>query len=292
MAVPSPARPPLRRQAWWGWVRLFRPIAMLTGTGVVVAYGFILTDGSPVWHEVLRLALAMAAVLAAASAFNDVRDLAHDRDAHLWRPLPAGLLRPIQAERVAYGLALMALALGGSLGWRSVLLVLAGIALTIAYSVRLRNTPLSWLPLALAFVIIPVWVADALDAFANLLWWAVPVGLSGGLAMHLLLKLPDYERDDTETGHNVLHWLTIDYAVPASWGATGAYIAAAVGSANVEEFRVAWMAGPAAALLVLTLVMIGVLFGRVTERRLVIQRWLLSAGIVALAIGWLGSIAP
>ena len=110
--------------------------------------------------------------------------------------------------------------------------------------------------------------------------------------MYLLLKLPDYERDDTESGWNVLHWLTIDYAVPAAWGATGVYIAAVVGSANAENLRVGWIAPSAATLVFLTLVMIGILFGRVTERRLMIQRWLLSAAIIALAIGWMGSIAP
>lgn len=292
MSTAPQRRIPLRRRRGWAWLRLCRPIATLTGAALALTFAFILEGGSPVWHEALRLTLAMAAVLAAASILNDAMDLPVDRDRYIWRALPAGLVTTQQAYRAAAALAVLALVLSLTLDWRAFLLAAAGLALAYVYSARLKATPMSWLPLALAFALLPVWVAESVDRFDDSLWWAIPVGLTGGLAAHLVIKLPDYERDDEEATRNVLHWLTIDFAVPVAWGAVGAYIVVAVASANIENLRVEWIAPAAGAAIFLTLSMMTVLFFGVTEGRLVVQRWLLSACIVAVAVGWLGSIAP
>lgn len=287
-----PSRIPFRRRRGWAWVRLLRPVATLTGTATAVAFAFILEDGTPTWHEALRVGVVMAAVLGSAATLNDILDLDHDRDAHIWRPLPAGLVRSEQAWRLALVLAVVAVAASATLGWRSFLLTTAGLSLAYVYSARLKATPLSWLPLALAFAIVPVWVADSVDRFDDVLWWSLPVGLAGGIAMHLALKLPDYERDDEERSRNVLHWFTIDYALPVTWGAVGVYIVVAVASANIENLRVEWLAPPVAIALSLTLAMMVALSFRVTERRLLVQRWLVGGAVVALSFGWLGSIIP
>ena len=289
---PPPPRLPLRRRRSWAWLRLLRPLAAAAGAATAVAFAFILEDGSPVWHEALRVGLLTAAVLACAAVLNDLLDQQHDAAVHPWRPLPAGLVPPHQATGLALALAAAALALAASLGWRPLLIALAALALAYLYHARLKATPFSWLPLALAFALLPLGVADAVDRFHDDLWWALPVGLSGGFTAYLALKLPDYERDDAANARNLLHWATIDYALPLAWGAMGVYIVIAVASANIENLRVEWLAPPAALAILLTLAMMGVLFTRVTERRLLVQRWLFSAAVVALALGWLGSIVP
>ena len=288
----GPARIPLRRRRGWAWLRLIRPWATGAGAATAVAFAFVLEDGTPVWHEALRLGLVMFALLAAASAMNDYLDRAHDRDAHIWRPLPAGLVSPRAAARLAGFFALLAVALGASLEWRAFLLTLAGLAAAALYNARLRHTPFSWLPLAIAFAIVPVWAAEAVGRFDNVLWWSFPVGALAGLSAHLAFKLPDYERDDVAGARSVLHWMTIDFAAPLAWAAMGAYVVVAVASANIENLRPEWIAPPATIAIVGALAMIGLGFFGITERRLVWQRWLFAFAIVALAIGWLGSIIP
>ena len=292
MSTGPPPRVPRRRLRRWAWIRLLRPLALTSGVAIVVAFAFIATGGSPSWHVTLRLGLALAALLAAAAAYNDALDAPHDRDVHLWRPIPAGLVRRGDALRVAILLTVAALAIGGSLGWRPFLLVAAGVTTSFLYTEGLKRTPFSWLPFSLAFALVPLWVFESLDRFDSVLWWSFPVGITGGLAFHLAHKLPDYERDDEDGHRNVLHWLTIDYAVPVTWGAFGAYLVVAVASANIENVRVEWLAPTAGLALLAALAVIVLLFLRITERRLLVQRWLLTVGVLIVALGWLGSITP
>lgn len=292
MSTAPQRRIPLRRRRGWAWFRLLRPIATLTGTATAVAFAFVLEDGTPVWHEALRIGVVMAAVLASASALNDVMDRDHDRDVHIWRPLAADLVGRDDAWRLSMALAAVALIVSASMDWRPFLLAAAGLATAFVYNTTLKATPFSWLPFSLAFALVPVWVAESVDRFDAVLWWSFPVGLTGGITAYLAMKLPDYERDDVDRAHNFLHWLTIDYAVPVTWGAMGSFVVVTVASANIENLRAEWIAPPAAIAITLTLGMMAVLFFGVTERRLVIQRWLLSGSVVALSIGWLGSIIP
>jgi len=292
MSSGSPRRLPLRRQPGWAWLRVLRPIALTVATATAVGFAFILEEGSPTWHEALRIGIVMGAVLAFASLMNDILDRHHDRDVYIWRPIPADLVDRDRALRLTQFLAVLAIALAASLGWRPALIAIAGLAAAYLYNVRLKATPFSWVPFALAFALIPVWVAESVDRFDDVLWWSFPVGLSGGLATYIAIKLPDYERDDTDHTRNFLHWLTIDYAVPVAWGAMGAYIVIAVASANIQTIRAEWLVPPAAIAIVLTLGVMVPLFLGVTERKLVAQRWLFSASVVALSFGWLGSIIP
>ena len=282
---------PLRRRPVWAWLRLLRPLALLAGSATAVGFAWTL-DGSPVWHEVVRVALVMASTLAAAAIFNDVSDADFDHNAYVWRPIPSGLVRVDQARRAALGAALAALALAVSLDWIVLLLVFATLVLAYQYSVRLRGTYLAWAAWSLSFALVPLWVAEAVDAFDRVLWWSFPVGIVGGLAAYLVIKLPNYECDDADGARNILHWLTIDYAVPVSWGAVASLIVVSVASANVENLRAEWIIPTATTAIVVELVLMGVLFFGVTERRLVWQRWVLSFAVVVMSIGWLGSIAP
>ncbi len=287
-----PGRVPLRRRTPWAWFRLLRPIAALSAAAVVVGFAFILADGAPVWHEALRLGLAMFSVIAAASAMNDHLDRRHDRDAHIWRSLSADLISPRAAALFAAACMIAAFALSASLGWRACLPMLGGLACVGLYNLRLRRTPFSWLPFAIAFALVPPWVTEAVGRFDGYLWWALPVGALAGLTAHLAMKLPDYERDDVPGFQSLMHWMTIDYAVPMTWGFMGGFIVLAVASANFERLRIEWVAPPAAIAVVCTLAMMGVSFFGVSERKLVWQRWLFSLAIIGLAIGWLGSIVP
>ena len=70
----------------------------------------------------------------------------------------------------------------------------------------------------------------------------------------------------------------------------GAYIVIAVASANIQGIRVEWIAPPTFMAIVFTLGVIGLSCFGVTERKLILQRWLLSGAVIAVSVGWLGSI--
>ena len=287
-----PGRLPLRRRPLFAWLRLIRPIASLSTAGVAVIFAVILTRGDPAWDEALRVGLAVFMVLAAASAMNDVIDRHHDRDAHIWRPLPADLIGPRDAMLLAGTFAVAAVAIGASLGERALLPLLAGLAAVGVYNLQLRSTPFSWLPLSIGCALLPPFVAEAVGAFDDYLWWSLPVGVVGGLAAHLAIKLPDYERDDEPGAQSLMHWMTIDYAVPMAWGLMSGFVVIAAVSANIERLRIEWVVPAAAFGIVVTVAMMGWSFWGVTERKLVWQRWLFSLAIIGMAIGWLGSIVP
>ena len=71
----------------------------------------------------------------------------------------------------------------------------AGLACGLSYDFWLKRTPLSWLPMAIAFPLIPAWVYLSLDRWTAFLWWAFPVGLLLGAAVHLANQLPDIAAD-------------------------------------------------------------------------------------------------
>ena len=244
------------------------------------------------WHVALRLGLALLALVGAAMLHTDVSDLAHDTTAHLWRPLPSGLVTPSSALRVAAALLIVAVALAASLGWRDLLILIGLAAAAALYSLDLRGSLFGWFSFALVAVLLPLLAAEALNDLRDVLWWSLPVGGSAGLAAYLVYKLPDYERDDEDGQRNVLHWMTIDYAVPVTWGAIAIAATVAAASANSEDFRAEWFAPPAGLLIVVALTMTGFLIWRVTEQRLLWQRWLVLPCLMALELGWMGSIAP
>ncbi len=283
-------RRPLRRQPFWGWIRLLRPNVLFLGTGTVIGFAFIFTGGHPEWHEIFRVAIAMAAGIGFFSVMNDVLDLDRDRDVYIWRPLPSGLVDPTKARILVLILAFVTLGVCVSLSWRSLLIAIGLLAVSWLYNSRLKTTPLSWIAFPIIFSLIPFWVSESLHQFATVLWWSVPVGFTAGLVAHMVIKLPDYERNDVNGSRNVLHWLTIDYAVPVTWGLMGAYIVIAVASANVQGVRIEWIGPPAFVAILLTLTVICSSFFGVTERKLIIQRWLLSVAVIGVSIGWLGSI--
>lgn len=122
---------------------------------------------------------------------NDLCDIDDDRQAKPWKPLASGAV----SRRVASG-ALIACAGGGMaltamLGWQSWLIGVAALAAGLTYDVWLKRTAWSWLPYAVAFPLVPAWAHVAIDAWEPYLWWAFPLGIALGFAMHLANQAPD-----------------------------------------------------------------------------------------------------
>lgn len=148
-----------------------------------------------------RGALVVAAVLAGQLSIgwsNDLVDRARDRSTGREdKPLATGD-GPVRAVQVACAVAVastvvLSLAVGVAAG----LVHLGCVACGWAYNLGLKSTVWSWVPYAVAFGGLTVFVALA-DGSVPPWWWPVGAGLVG-VGAHLVNVLPDVE-DDLATG--------------------------------------------------------------------------------------------
>ena len=150
-----------------------------------------------------RVALVTAAVACGQLSIgwsNDLIDLARDRAVgRRDKPLATGTLNPRVAQ-VACGVAVvscvvLSLACGLAAGIVHVVCVAAG----WAYNLGLKATVWSWVPYAVAFGLLPVFVWLASDQPGAAPLWLPLAASSLGVGAHLLNVLPDIA-DDAATG--------------------------------------------------------------------------------------------
>ena len=184
------------RAALWTVLELLHPIPSVLTTGVAVAFaaifGIPLIDPKVGW-----IATIMLLVQFSISALNDWADADLDARAGRRRPIPMRLVSPRTALTVALACAAAALlssAFSG-FGLAPFLLVLVGLASGWAYDLGLKRTPLSVLPFAVAFPLLPLWVGMVagrpLGSLSLVLLGGIP--LAG--AIHLADAIPDRDAD-------------------------------------------------------------------------------------------------
>lgn len=131
---------------------------------------------------------------------NDLIDLARDRAVgRTDKPMVNGEVAP-HLVRVACGVALAAtVVLGVACGAAALLAHLVNTAAGWAYNRWLKSTAWSWLPYAVAFGGLPVFVHLAARPAGAAPAWQVLAGALLGVGAHLVNVLPDLE-DDARTG--------------------------------------------------------------------------------------------
>jgi len=214
------------------WARGSRGLSVLAlthPTGVLVfgAFAFLLclvvqkTGFEPGLS--LRVTLALMFAQAASGVMNDLFDVDLDRAAKPWRALPAGLVSARQAEALAAAFILAAVVTSALVSAASCLFLCAGIALSGLYSGWLKRTCLSWIPYAVVYPSLPVWVWISLGAFQVsilAIYWA---GLALALGIHLVNQLRDYDEDEWQGVRGFVHCLGKPKAIAGCWAllATG-----------------------------------------------------------------------
>ena len=165
-----------------------------------------------------RAALVVAAVLAGQLSVgwsNDLIDLARDRrTGRTDKPLVTGAAS-VPVVRTACALAVAAcVVLSLACGLVAGLVHLVCVAAAWAYNLGLKATVWSWLPYAVAFGGLTVFVALAGSATPP--WWWPVGGALLGIGAHLLNVLPDLD-DDAATGVRGLpHRLGPRWIAPAA----------------------------------------------------------------------------
>jgi 4-hydroxybenzoate polyprenyltransferase len=179
-------------------------VGLLTATHPGPALAVTLVAGVLAVAEELppgRVVLVVLAVLAGQLSIgwsNDLVDAARDRQVgRTDKPLAVGTVDPalVRAACAAALAAVVPLSFACGLGAGAV--HLGCVAWAWAYNLGLKRTVWSWLPYALAFGVLPVFVTLA-GGHAPV-WWTAAAGALLGVGAHLVNTLPDLE-DDRATG--------------------------------------------------------------------------------------------
>jgi 4-hydroxybenzoate polyprenyltransferase len=259
-----------------GLVRACHPEATAAVTAAVVVLS---VAAGRAWASLWAGAAVLAGQLSVGWG-NDWLDLERDRAAaRSDKPLVAGRVSPA----VVHGGWVLALAaaVGLSLasGLRAAAAHMLAVGLAWAYNLRLKASPLSPLPYAAAFALLPVFVAVGAHGGWPAPWVVVAAGCLGAGA-HFTQTLPDLERDAATGVRGLPHRLGAGGSLAASAALlTGAGVALAVGPE----------AGPPPAaqgllLLVAALVAATVLAGMRGARRSAFLLTLATAGALVAAL--------
>ncbi len=119
-------------------------------------------------------------------------DLVHNRQS---KPLVAGLLslNTLQGAIYIASFALLTLTLFGPLTGRYGFAHLLAVTSAVAYNLKLKATPISFLPYAFSFGLLPVIILGATQQESKL--WMVAIGALFGVGVHLANVFKDLEND-------------------------------------------------------------------------------------------------
>jgi 4-hydroxybenzoate polyprenyltransferase len=138
----------------------------------------------------------MLCMQASIGAVNDLADIEFDRVGKPDKPIPAGLVGPALARAWAIASLGLCLLLALPSGPATVAVAAVCLALGYLYDLRLSRTALSWLPLALALPLLPVfaWLGSSGELPAEVLA-LVPIAMLAGAALLVGNGVVDVERD-------------------------------------------------------------------------------------------------
>ena len=222
------------------------PAAAVTGVVVLLAVAEQLSPSQGV--------VVTAAVLCGQLTIgwgNDLLDAGRDRQVgRTDKPLATGALSRTLVARCLAVAAAGCLVLSLVAGWRSGLTHLGlGVASGHLYNLRLKATPWSWLPYAVAFGALPAVVTLAGSPPAWPPVWMVATAAALGVAAHFLNTLPDFDTDAATGIRGLPHRLgaTVSRVVATTLLVTASAVAA-LGPAGAPG-RTAWAALVVVALL-------------------------------------------
>ena len=267
-----------------GLARLVHPFPSALDAAVTVALALLAGASG---GRALLLGASMLAIQLSIGTFNDLVDLPADAITGRSKPLVDGWVgaRPALGVGVACGLA--GLVLAGFAGLATCLVACAGYGIGLAYDLRLKASPWSWLPYAAGIPLLPVfaWIGATGELPGPILGLA-GLGVLGGASLAIANALADAERDRASRTTTVATALGRDRALRI-----GVLLALLVaGIATTSAFAIAgrapgtWVTAAGA-----TTIVAGLVLG---YRGRLQRAWEVQAiGLAILAAGWVGSLA-
>ena len=213
------------------------------------------------------------------SSLNDWADRDLDRAAGRRRPVPMGKVPPAVALGLAILLALCGLPAAAATGLPALAAFFIGLAAGWSYDLFFKRTPLSFLPFAVAFPLIPIWAGlVAGRALPHMLAFYL-VGAPLAVAIHLADSIADLASDSASGVRNLAVSLGSKRSVVVLQAAVVlAFLVVAVSLAR--QIPIAVVSG------VVTLAGIW-LAARTAAAHLNRTRWVVTLTALGIAIPWL-----
>jgi 4-hydroxybenzoate polyprenyltransferase len=231
-----------------------------------------------------RLAVAMLGLQVSIGALNDLVDAPADAGRKPGKPIPRGAATIGEARLIAIGGFLVACALTLPSGAAAVAVLALCALCGYGYDIRLSRTAVSWLPLAIALPLVPVYAwLGATGGIPAALLPLVPAGVLAGAGLSIANGLADLERDVAAGSASIV----VRLGRPMAFGAHALLLAGAV--------VVALVAGPAprpALFAGIGVIVVGVLIGWWSGGPARRERaWEFEAiGVALLGAGWIGAL--
>ena len=234
-------------------------------------------------------------------AVNDIADVELDRIGKPAKPIPAGMVSIGVARSWAVATGMLGLLLAAPSGLGTAVVWVTALGLGDAYDLWLSRTALSWVPLALALPLVPIFAwLGATGAIPSALLPLIPAAVLAGAALVLGNGLVDVERDD-RAGKATL---SVRLGRVRAWAVHAALFGIAVAVAFVSAPAAAALVGPGeragifeaarAAGLPLGALVVGAGAALLLANRPEIRErgWELeSVGTLMLGVGWLAAVA-
>jgi 4-hydroxybenzoate polyprenyltransferase len=223
-------------------------LARSTHTGPVIAVTAItvllgVAVGLEPWRVVV-LGVAMLFDQVSLAVSNDWIDVDRDRAAgRKDKPVATGQVSVATVRTASWITAAAAVLLTLPLGLASTAAHLVALASGWTYNVVLKNSPLSVLPYAVSFGLLPAIASLARPVPLLPAWWVFAAGALLGVAAHFANVLPDLD-DDRRTGiHGLPHRLGLRASILITWialllAAVAVTAGVAIGAAGVPVFAV------------------------------------------------------
>jgi 4-hydroxybenzoate polyprenyltransferase len=185
------------RAGWdWSLLRVLHPFPSILVAAVTVAI-VPFADSQAGVALYLVLGVGMLSYQFAIGVANDLVDAETDAETKPWKPIARGALSRKAAVVLTAGLVGAGMIATSGLEVVPWLIGIGGLSCGLAYDLHLKRTPWSWLPWAIAFPLIPVWVYTAADAWDPLLWWTFPLGGLLALSLYFANQAPGAEAERT-----------------------------------------------------------------------------------------------
>jgi 4-hydroxybenzoate polyprenyltransferase len=199
---PPPSGGTIPYERVWAGKNPIKAIVALTHPTAVILFSLVtwilaaatLSPISHVWL-CLAMAVAMAGAQASVGVFNEVFDWKLDRETKPWRAIPAGMVSPARAAIIASALLGMGLLVAASISFTTMLWLFAGAGMGILYSAIFKRTAWSWLPYAICYPSVPVWVQFAAGKFDQRILLIYLLAGPYAVAVHLCNQLRDFDQD-------------------------------------------------------------------------------------------------
>ena len=267
-----------------GLARLVHPFPSALDAAVTLALALL--AGALVGRAVL-LGASMLLIQFSIGTFNDLLDAPADAIVGRSKPLVDGRVTARIALRVGVVCGVAGLVLAAFAGPATALVACAGYGIGLAYDVRLKASPWSWLPYAAGIPLLPVfaWVGATGDLPGPILVLA-GLGVLGGTSLAIANSLADAERDAASRTRTVATALGRDRAIRlgGSLGLAVGTVATTSAIALVGWIPGTWVTAAGAATLVAGLAL-G--FAGRFQRAWEVQ----AIGLAILAAGWVASLA-